>query len=130
MRNCERAQVRLCLDHEDYMRAQILAKKVNPKVFVEVTPEKKKKGSEAEVLVEVAGPDVPTLPELKVAYYHLMIRWAWLCSSHIASPLGSRSQPFPMSENRCNDPLCIALHDSEMACSSTKNSSSKMNFVE
>lgn len=75
MKNCEHAQVRLCLDHEDYMRAQILAKKVNPKVFVEVAAEsKKKKASEADVLVEAAGPDVPTLPELKVTYYQMMIR--------------------------------------------------------
>ena len=69
-------QVRLCLDQEDYMRAQILANKINPKVFVEETAEtkKKKKGSEADSLVEVAGPDVPTLPELKITYYQLMIK--------------------------------------------------------
>lgn len=66
-------QVRLCLDHEDYMRAQILAKKINPRVFVE--DKEKKKVREGDSAVEAAAPDVPEMPVLKRKFYELMIRY-------------------------------------------------------
>lgn len=73
-------QVRLCLDHEDYMRAQILAKKINPRVFsAEAGGSEKTKRSEREKqedqLSASAAPDVPSLPELKRKFYELMIRY-------------------------------------------------------
>eukprot|EP00897_Mesotaenium_endlicherianum_P008565 jgi/Mesen1/7737/ME000407S06971 len=70
-------QVRLCLDIEDYMRAQILAKKINPRVFAEETEEqkKKKKVREGDNVVEAAGPDVPLMPALKRTFYELMVRY-------------------------------------------------------
>eukprot|EP00850_Spirogloea_muscicola_P022759 SM000310S11950 [mRNA] locus=s310:33224:37105:- [translate_table: standard] len=67
-------QARLCLDHKDYMRAQILAKKINPRVFTEEPKKEKKKGREMDAtVVEAAAPDIPSLPELKQIYYELMI---------------------------------------------------------
>jgi len=67
-------QVRLCLDRQDYVRAQILSRKISPRVF-EVDPSKeKKKPKEGDALVEEAPADIPSLPELKRIYYELMIR--------------------------------------------------------
>eukprot|EP00271_Cylindrocystis_brebissonii_P017682 TRINITY_DN468_c0_g1_i1.p1 TRINITY_DN468_c0_g1~~TRINITY_DN468_c0_g1_i1.p1 ORF type:complete len:475 (+),score=126.24 TRINITY_DN468_c0_g1_i1:309-1733(+) len=68
-------QVRLCLDHDDYMRAQILSKKVNPRVFDEPKEGEKKKPKEGETVLEAADTDVPPLPVLKRKYYELMIRY-------------------------------------------------------
>ncbi|KAL3745158.1 hypothetical protein ACJRO7_014293 [Eucalyptus globulus] len=68
-------QVRLCLDREDYVRAQILSRKISPRVF-EVDPSKeKKKPKEGENMVEEAPADIPSLLELKRIYYELMIRY-------------------------------------------------------
>uniref|UniRef100_A0A7N0TRH7 PCI domain-containing protein n=1 Tax=Kalanchoe fedtschenkoi TaxID=63787 RepID=A0A7N0TRH7_KALFE len=68
-------QVRLCLDRQDYVRAQILARKISPRVF-EIDPSKeKKKPKEGDNVVEEAPADIPTLPELKKIYYELMIRY-------------------------------------------------------
>ncbi|KAG0570069.1 hypothetical protein M758_6G131100 [Ceratodon purpureus] len=67
-------QVRLCLDRKDFIRAQILSRKINPKSFTE-TPRQKKKAKEAESIIEEPAPDVPTLPELRRIYYELMIRY-------------------------------------------------------
>lgn len=69
------SQVRLCLDREDYMRAQILSRKINPKVFNPDTGKEKKKPKEGDNIVEEPGPDIPTLPELRRLYYELMIRY-------------------------------------------------------
>lgn len=67
-------QVRLCLDRQDYVRAQILSRKINPRGF-EVDPSKeKKKPKEGENVVEEAPADIPSLMELKRIYYELMIR--------------------------------------------------------
>lgn len=71
-------QVRLCLDRKDFIRAQILSRKVNPKSFTE-TAKQKKKSKEAESIIEAPAPDVPTLPELRRIYYELMIRFVCLC---------------------------------------------------
>lgn len=68
-------QVRLCLDRQDYVRAQILSRKISPRVF-DVDPSKeKKKPKEGDAVVEEAPADIPSLPELKRIYYELMIRY-------------------------------------------------------
>ncbi|EFJ35271.1 hypothetical protein SELMODRAFT_166175 [Selaginella moellendorffii] len=64
-------QIRLCLAKHDYMRAQILSRKINPRVFVADSKEKKKK--EGDNIVEEAPADVPSLLQLKRMYYELMI---------------------------------------------------------
>ncbi|KAH7427329.1 hypothetical protein KP509_10G039600 [Ceratopteris richardii] len=68
-------QVRLCLDCNDYMRAQILARKINPRVFVVDTGKEKKKPKEGDAVIEEAPPEIPSLLELKRMYYELMIRY-------------------------------------------------------
>lgn len=68
-------QVRLCLDRQDYIRAQILSRKISPRVF-DVDPSKeKKKPKEGDGVVEEAPADIPSLLELKRIYYELMIRY-------------------------------------------------------
>ncbi|XP_057806920.1 26S proteasome non-ATPase regulatory subunit 12 homolog A-like [Salvia miltiorrhiza] len=67
-------QVRLCLDRQDYVRAQILARKISPRVF-EADTSKEKKRKEGESIVEEAPADIPSLLELKRIYYQLMIRY-------------------------------------------------------
>ncbi len=67
-------QVRLCLDRKDYMRAQILSRKISPRAFNPEADKDKKKPKEGENMVEAPGPDVPSLPELKRIYYELLIR--------------------------------------------------------
>ncbi|WZZ91764.1 hypothetical protein YC2023_120343 [Brassica napus] len=68
-------QVRLCLDRQDYVRAQILSRKINPRVFDADTKKDKKKPKEGENIVEEAPAGIPTLLELKRIYYELMIRY-------------------------------------------------------
>ena len=104
-------QVRLCLDKGDYIRAQILSRKINAKSFDEIVKaekkaaieaakkagedvsqmdldkdmteeerakeEKKKNASveHAEGYFEATDPTIPPVPELKLRYYHLMIRF-------------------------------------------------------
>ena len=67
-------QVRLCLDRKDFIRAQILSRKINPKVFIESGKEKKKP-KDGDNIVEEPAPDVPILPELRRIYHELMIRY-------------------------------------------------------
>ncbi|KAL6583208.1 26S proteasome non-ATPase regulatory subunit 12 A [Orobanche minor] len=68
-------QVRLCLDRQDYVRAQILSRKISPRVFEVDTSKEKKKPKEGENIVEEPAPDIPSLLELKHIYYQLMIRF-------------------------------------------------------
>ncbi|KAK6118427.1 hypothetical protein DH2020_047844 [Rehmannia glutinosa] len=68
-------QVRLCLDRQDYVRAQILSRKISPRVFEADTSKEKKKPKEGESIVEEAPADIPSLLELKRIYYQLMIRY-------------------------------------------------------
>ncbi|KAL6552212.1 26S proteasome non-ATPase regulatory subunit 12 A [Orobanche gracilis] len=68
-------QVRLCLDRQDYVRAQILSRKISPRVFEVDTSKEKKKPKEGENIVEEPAPDIPSLLELKHIYYQLMIRY-------------------------------------------------------
>ncbi|RWR73567.1 26S proteasome non-ATPase regulatory subunit 12 A [Cinnamomum micranthum f. kanehirae] len=68
-------QVRLCLDRQDYVRAQILSRKISPRVFEADTSKEKKKPKEGDNVVEEAPADIPSLSELKRIYYELMIRY-------------------------------------------------------
>uniref|UniRef100_A0A5B7AHT1 PCI domain-containing protein n=1 Tax=Davidia involucrata TaxID=16924 RepID=A0A5B7AHT1_DAVIN len=68
-------QVRLCLDRQDYVRAQILSRRISPRVFDADTSKEKKKPKEGENIVEEAPVDIPSLLELKRIYYELMIRY-------------------------------------------------------
>eukprot|EP00262_Sarcandra_glabra_P014719 TRINITY_DN4363_c0_g2_i2.p1 TRINITY_DN4363_c0_g2~~TRINITY_DN4363_c0_g2_i2.p1 ORF type:complete len:451 (+),score=95.59 TRINITY_DN4363_c0_g2_i2:30-1355(+) len=68
-------QVRLCLDRQDYVRAQILSRKISPRVFDADTSKEKKKPKEGDNVVEEAPSDIPSLLELKRVYYELMIRY-------------------------------------------------------
>ncbi|KAL9313733.1 hypothetical protein ACSQ67_019185 [Phaseolus vulgaris] len=68
-------QVRLCLDRQDYVRAQILSRKISTRVFDADVSKEKKKPKEGDNLVEEAPADIPSLPELKRIYYELMIRY-------------------------------------------------------
>ncbi|KAE9610255.1 putative proteasome component (PCI) domain, 26S Proteasome non-ATPase regulatory subunit 12 [Lupinus albus] len=68
-------QVRLCLDRQDYVRAQILSRKISPRVFDANASKEKKKAKEGDNIVEEPAADIPTLLELKRIYYELMIRY-------------------------------------------------------
>jgi 26S proteasome regulatory subunit N5 len=68
-------QVRLCLDRQDYVRAQILSRKISTRVFDADTSKSKKKPKEGDNVVEEAPADIPSLLELKRIYYELMIRY-------------------------------------------------------
>ncbi|CAL5326838.1 unnamed protein product [Camellia sinensis] len=68
-------QVRLCLDRQDYVRAQILSRKISARVFDANTSKEKKKPKEGDNVVEEAPADIPSLLELKQIYYELMIRY-------------------------------------------------------
>lgn len=72
-------QVRLCLDRQDYVRAQILSRKISPRVFEADTSKEKKKPKEGENIVEEAPAEIPSLSELKRIYYELMIRYGNIC---------------------------------------------------
>ncbi|KAF9611781.1 hypothetical protein IFM89_034979 [Coptis chinensis] len=67
-------QVRLCLDRQDYVCAQILSRKISPRVFDVDTSKEKKKPKEGDNVVEEALADIPSLLELKHIYYELLIR--------------------------------------------------------
>ncbi|KAH8502953.1 hypothetical protein Peur_066777 [Populus x canadensis] len=68
-------QVRLCLDRQDYVRAQILSRKISQRVFDADTSKEKKKPKDGDNVVEEAPADIPSLLELKRIYYELMIRY-------------------------------------------------------
>lgn len=68
-------QVRLCLEKEDYVRAQILSKKISPKAFVERKGEGKGEIGIEGTAIEAPEEGIPELAELKLTYYRLMIRY-------------------------------------------------------
>ncbi|OIW20369.1 hypothetical protein TanjilG_09529 [Lupinus angustifolius] len=68
-------QVCLCLDRQDFVRAQILSRKISTRVFDADASKEKKKPKEGDNIVEEAPADIPSLPELKRIYYELMIRY-------------------------------------------------------
>lgn len=68
-------QVRLCLEKKDFIRAQILSRKVSPKAFVERKGEAKGDIGIEGTAIEAPDEGVPTLPELKLRYYELMVQY-------------------------------------------------------
>ncbi|KAL5654250.1 hypothetical protein ACJX0J_033569, partial [Zea mays] len=68
-------QVRLFLDRQDYVRAQILSRKISTRVFDADPSKEKKKPKEGDNIVQDAPADIPSLLELKRIYYELMIRY-------------------------------------------------------
>ncbi|KAG0454990.1 hypothetical protein HPP92_024282 [Vanilla planifolia] len=75
LNNVSAGKVRLCLDREDYVRAQILSRKISPRVFDVNLSKEKKKPKEGDNVVQEPPADIPSLPELKRTYYELMIRY-------------------------------------------------------
>ncbi|AQK76354.1 hypothetical protein Zm00014a_008965 [Zea mays] len=67
--------VRLCLDRQDFVRAQILSRKISTRVFDADPSKEKKKPKEGDSIVQDAPADIPSLLELKRVYYELMIRY-------------------------------------------------------
>jgi len=67
-------QVRLCLDRQDFVRAQILSRRISTRVF-DVDPSKEKKKPKGDSIVQDAPAEIPSLLELKRIYYELMIRY-------------------------------------------------------
>ena len=73
-------QVRLCLERKDFVRAQILSRKISPRAFNSLVTGAKKGESTGEIgiegtAIEAPAPGTPTLEELKLAYYGLMVRY-------------------------------------------------------
>mmetsp|Transcript_15674 Transcript_15674/g.53497 ORF Transcript_15674/g.53497 Transcript_15674/m.53497 type:complete len:499 (+) Transcript_15674:237-1733(+) len=71
-------QTRLLLDRGDFVRAQIVAKKINPRSFDEmIKPKKKKEGATAEQkgYYEATDITIPPPAELKLLYYEYMVRY-------------------------------------------------------
>ncbi|KAL5656363.1 hypothetical protein ACJX0J_035682, partial [Zea mays] len=68
-------QVRLFLDRQDYVRAQILSRKISTRVFDADPSKEKKNPKEGDNIVQDAPADIPSLLELKRIYYELMIRY-------------------------------------------------------
>ncbi|XP_020099062.1 26S proteasome non-ATPase regulatory subunit 12 homolog A-like isoform X3 [Ananas comosus] len=116
-------QVRLCLDRQDYVRAQILSRKISPRVFDADTSKEKKKPKEGDNVVEEAPADIPSLLELKCIYYELMIRYHFhnndyleICRSYkaiydIPSVKEDPSQWIPVLRKICWY-LVLSPHDS------------------
>lgn len=96
----------MCLDRQDYVRAQILARKISPRVF-EAEPSKVKKPKEGESIVEEAPADIPSLLELKRIYYQLMIRYIPFCLSFSLSICASHTVCVILLHDKCCDELCI-----------------------
>ena len=72
-------QVRLCLEKNDFVRAQILSRKVSPRAFA-VRKTAKKGESTGEIgiegtSIEEPAKGTPSLEELKIKYYSLMIQY-------------------------------------------------------
>ncbi|KAK4373602.1 hypothetical protein RND71_008986 [Anisodus tanguticus] len=126
-------QVRLCLDSPDYVRAQILSRKINPKVFEADPSKEKKKPKEGDNIVEEPAPDIPSLLELKRIYYGLMIRYYFhnndyleICRCYkaiyeIPSVKEDPAQWIPVLRKICwylvlspHDPMQSSLHNSTL----------------
>lgn len=68
-------QVRLCLDKKDYVRAQILSRKISSKAFVERRGEVAGDIGVEGTAIEAQAEDTPTMAVLKLKYYELMVRY-------------------------------------------------------
>ncbi|CAL9080984.1 unnamed protein product [Musa textilis] len=137
-------QVRLCLDRQDYVRAQILSRKISPRVFDADASKEKKKPKEGDNIVQEAPADIPSLLELKRIYYELMIRYhshnndyLEICRSYkaiydIPSVKEDPAQWFPVLRKICwylvlapHDPMQSSLLNSTLE---DKNLSELANF--
>jgi len=85
------SQVRLCLDRQDYVRAQILSRRISTRVFDADPSKEKKKPKEGDNIVQEAPAEIPSLLELKRIYYELMIRYVMLLLNYIYAPLACYS---------------------------------------
>ncbi|MCD9641879.1 26S proteasome non-ATPase regulatory subunit 12 B, partial [Datura stramonium] len=67
--------VRLFLDHKDYVRAQILSRKINPRVIEADQSKEKKKSKEAENVVKELVPFFCDLDDVValVLVYHILL---------------------------------------------------------
>lgn len=68
-------QVRLCMDKGDYIRAQILSRKISPKAFTERRGEGAGDIGIEGTAIEAPADDIPSLFELKAIYYNTLIRY-------------------------------------------------------
>ncbi|KAJ9508568.1 hypothetical protein QJQ45_012123 [Haematococcus lacustris] len=68
-------QVRLCLDKQDFVRAQILSRKISPRAFVEKKGEAKGEIGIEGTAIEAPEEGVPGLQALKLIYYQHMLRF-------------------------------------------------------
>lgn len=68
-------QVRLCLAKKDFIRAQILARKISPRAFQKQQGDSKGEIGIEGTAIEEADAGIPSLPELKATYYRLMIAY-------------------------------------------------------
>lgn len=73
-------QVRLCLARKDYVRAQILSKKISPRAFIPPVTGAKKGENTGEIgiegtAIEAPAPGTPSLETLKLHYYNLMVQY-------------------------------------------------------
>lgn len=109
--------MRLCLDRQDYVRAQILSRKISPRVFDADTSKEKKKAKEGDNVVEEAPADIPSLLELKRIYYELMIKYVrnlefscsvYICSFSILSGYVSLSLSYVRILSHCQQSIFIA----------------------
>ncbi|XP_074271817.1 26S proteasome non-ATPase regulatory subunit 12 homolog A-like [Silene latifolia] len=67
-------QVRLCLDRQDYVRAQILSKRISPRVF-DIDSKTERTTKHGDAVMEEPPADIPSLLQLKRIYNELMIRY-------------------------------------------------------
>lgn len=83
-------QVRLVLDRGDFVRAQILAKKVNPRTFADKPAAPAAAGArKLDPTVAPAADGTPSLGALKQTYFALMVRY------HLVSPARHPRPPPP-----------------------------------
>eukprot|EP00879_Flechtneria_rotunda_P000771 GHRR01000892.1.p1 GENE.GHRR01000892.1~~GHRR01000892.1.p1 ORF type:complete len:495 (+),score=198.91 GHRR01000892.1:353-1837(+) len=68
-------QVRLCLAKKDYIRAQILARKISPRAFHKQQGDTKGEIGIEGTAIEAADEGIPSIGELKLRYYELMIQY-------------------------------------------------------
>ncbi|GMH32467.1 hypothetical protein BSKO_00301 [Bryopsis sp. KO-2023] len=68
-------QARLCLDKGDYVRAQIITRKVSPKAFLQRRGEGQGEIGIEGTAIEAPDEGVPALDVLKMMYYHTLIRY-------------------------------------------------------
>ncbi|KAJ8451751.1 hypothetical protein Cgig2_007234 [Carnegiea gigantea] len=120
-------QVHLCLDRQNYVGAQILPRRISPRVFDVDPPKEKERPKEGDATVEEAPADVPYLLELKRIYYELMIRTTMtmeLCRCYksiyeIASIQEDLAQWIPILRKIC---WCLAFASHNPMQSSLLNS--------